>query len=82
MGGKMMPPIDKQAHFFSGAALCFTLSLFIPVVYSIVIVVVAGAAKEIWDSTGRGTVDFWDGVATGFGGVFAASVTWIAEVLK
>ena len=39
--------------------------------------IVAGAAKEYWDSLGHGTVDVWDFVATMAGGVVVSCGIWL-----
>ncbi len=63
-------PADKQQHFISGAILGIVLTPFIGA-YSIVVVAVIAALKEIYDARhpDKHTADFWDWVATVLGGL-------------
>jgi hypothetical protein len=63
-------PADKQQHFISGAILGIVLTPFIGA-YSILVVAVIAALKEIYDYLHKDihTPDFWDWVATVIGGV-------------
>ena len=61
--------IDKQAHFFAGAAIASTITLYCGnAVWGLGACVVAAIGKELYDATGRGTPDVWDAVATVLGG--------------
>lgn len=65
--------IDKAAHFLAGMALA---ALLVPFVlgWSLLPVVLAGAAKELRDRSGSGTYDprdFWWTVAGGVVAVLA-----------
>ena len=62
-------PIDKQAHFLSGIAICLAVSLFFSPLIGLTTAIVLGALKEALDSFGYGTDDVWDFVATALGGV-------------
>jgi len=63
-----MPPLDKQAHFLAGAAISATeVAYGIPPVVAILSTCVIGAIKEWWDSTGHGTPDLKDWIATALG---------------
>lgn len=59
--------LDKQAHFFAGAAIAATVALYTAPLYGLAIGIAAGAAKELYDRTGRGTPDFKDFLATALG---------------
>ena len=62
-------PIDKQAHFFAGAAIASTIALYSgDAVWGLGACVVAAIGKELYDASGRGTPDVWDFVATALGG--------------
>jgi hypothetical protein len=63
-------PADKQQHFISGAILGIILTPFIGA-YSILVVAVIAALKEIYDYLHKDihTPDFWDWVATVLGGL-------------
>jgi hypothetical protein len=63
-------PADKQQHFISGAILGIILTPFIGA-YSILVVAVIAALKEIYDYLHKDihTPDLWDWVATSLGGV-------------
>ena len=70
--------IDKLYHATAGAAtsavvFCITGNSWL----GLAATVVAGAAKEYWDSRGHGTVDVWDFVATAAGGVVASLICLI-----
>lgn len=61
-----MPPLDKQSHFWAGAAIGSTMVAygFDPLI-SFVVASAIGALKEVWDKvSGTGTPDKWDFVAT------------------
>jgi len=62
-------PIDKQAHFWAGAAIAASVTLYAGPLFGLAACVLAGAAKEVYDATGRGTPDVWDFVATVAGSV-------------
>lgn len=62
-----MIAFDKQAHFWAGAAIAASVALYINPAYGLVTGVLAGAAKELYDRTGRGTPDFKDFLATALG---------------
>jgi K+-transporting ATPase A subunit len=55
---------DKVAHAWAGLAIMLTVSLFFGWGVGLCIAVVAGLAKEWYDSLGNGTPDIWDIVAT------------------
>jgi hypothetical protein len=63
-------PADKQQHFISGAILGIVLTPFIGA-YSILVVAVIAALKEIYDAChpDKHTADFMDWVATVLGGI-------------
>jgi hypothetical protein len=63
-------PCDKQMHMLSGFIIAAVLTPFIGA-YSIVVVVVIAALKEIYDARhpDKHTADFMDWVATVLGGV-------------
>ena len=77
-----MIPIDKQAHFYSGAALCFAVGILTTPFYGFLAAVAAGVAKEVWDMSGRGTPDALDMLSTMLGGVAAFVVFQVAFLLK
>jgi hypothetical protein len=64
---------DKQLHFAAGAVLAVSIFWTGPVL-SLLLVALAGAAKEAWDATGRGQVEFADFVWTVAGWVPVAGV--------
>lgn len=68
---------DKLLHILAGYAITLTLGLWIHPAYAFGLGVIAGAIKEIvWDGLmKRGTVDFWDGMATMLGSFVAMAVT-------
>ena len=74
-------PLDKQAHFYFGAALCFAIGILIDPMWGLVAAGLAGAAKEIWDRLGNGTPDWMDLAATVLGGVVAFIVFAINDLI-
>lgn len=69
---------DKLMHITAGAiasavVFCATSNPW----WGLVAAVVAGAAKEFWDSLGHGTVDVWDAVATAAGGAAVSCGIWL-----
>ena len=63
-----MPPLDKQAHFWAGAAIASAeVAYGIPPVAAIVSAWLIGALKELWDFAGNGTPDQKDWLATALG---------------
>ena len=64
-------PLDKQAHFISGAILGAVLTPFIGW-WSVLVVSLIAMGKEIYDFLHRNnhTPDIWDWVATTLGGLF------------
>ena len=71
-------PKDKIYHAAAGAiasavVFCVTSNPWL----GLAAAVVAGVAKEFWDSKGHGTVDVWDFVATTAGGTVASLVCMI-----
>ena len=76
-----MISLDKQAHFFSGMALAFTVGLFSDPLWGFLAAMAAGIAKEVWDMSGRGTPDALDMMATLGGGIAAFVVFKAAEHL-
>jgi len=63
-------PVDKFMHFLCGLVIAAVLTPFIGA-YSIAVVAVIAALKEIYDylHPKTHTADFWDWVATTLGGV-------------
>jgi hypothetical protein len=63
-------PADKQMHFIGGLVIAALLTPFIGA-YSILVVAVIAALKEIYDARhpDKHTADFMDWVATVLGGV-------------
>lgn len=69
---------DKILHFAVGAGICLAFSFISPWA-GVLAAASAGLAKELYDRTGRGHVEFLDFWWTGAGG-FAAAL--LIEVLK
>jgi hypothetical protein len=72
---------DKQLHLLAGfitaaVAQGLTESLWVALLASAVV----GPVKEAYDATGRGTVDFWDFVATLAGGALFVGLLLLAAV--
>jgi hypothetical protein len=68
-------PIDKQLHIGAGAGIAsIAMASGATWKQSCAISVAGGLAKEAYDSTGRGTVDARDAIATGAAGCLTAYV--------
>lgn len=61
--------LDKQAHFFAGAAIAATTALYLDPLYGLAAGTLAGAAKELYDRAGYGTPDLKDFIATALGAI-------------
>lgn len=78
-----MIALDKQAHFFSGAVITFSVAAFGFPVIGLAIALIAAILKEVYDSfhPDNHTKDVWDAMATTVGGLYAFLVvllpTWI-----
>lgn len=59
--------LDKQAHFWAGAAIAASVALYTAPLYGLAAGIAAGVLKEVYDRTGRGTPDFKDFFATALG---------------
>lgn len=72
---------DKLKHIIVGMTLAVWSAMLIPSwawILPLLVAAIAGAVKELYDSTGRGTVDRGDFWATLAGGI----VVWFAAVAK
>jgi hypothetical protein len=76
-----MIALDKQTHAWAGLAIMLSASLFFGWGVGLCIAVVAGLAKEWYDSLGNGTPDIWDIVATLTGGAIGALLYVTHELL-
>jgi VanZ family protein len=75
-------PLDKQAHFNSGAILAFVAYFFIGYWALLLVAIVAGA-KEWYDYTHPNhTSDVWDWVATALGGCLGVIMYYIVEFVQ
>jgi hypothetical protein len=82
-----LPAIDKQAHFFSGACVSFTIAIalvphmpeLVAIGYGVVAALFAGLAKELWDHfhPATNTMDVFDFLATGLGGAAAGLILYL-----
>ena len=65
-------PQDKQMHFLTGALLFAMLNVFLFEPFCLVIVVVVGLAKEVYDHFNRDKhcVEALDAISTALGGLF------------
>lgn len=69
-------PADKAGHLIAGLAFFCVFALISPVA-GLVAAVAVGAAKEAYDSTGRGNVEFLDFAATAAGGLVGFYCTFL-----
>jgi len=66
--------MDKLLHFLAGYIIANITTYFYGWEIGVAMSIIAGALKELYDSTGRGEVDFWDFMYTIFGGVLNALI--------
>lgn len=59
--------LDKQAHFFAGAAIAASVALYLDPTLGLAAGILAGLVKEIVDRMGYGTPDAKDFIATALG---------------
>ena len=69
-------PHDKLLHFYYGSLLAAGVCVLAGAVWSMFVVVVVAAGKEVYDRYNNGTVDVWDAVWTVYGG----TVVWISSI--
>ena len=68
-------PLDKQAHFFTGAIGGFIITLFLGFYAGVAIMTTIAFAKEVYDAHNTGhTSDVWDWVATTLGAILGAGL--------
>jgi VanZ family protein len=71
-------PLDKQAHFATGAIGGVVISCFLGFYAGVVIMAILAFAKEAYDAHNTGhTSDVWDWVATTLGGIIGSLVILI-----
>lgn len=69
--------LDKQAHFWAGAAIASVVALYADPALGLAAGVGAGLAKEMVDRTGCGTPDLLDFAATALGAaVVVPAMVW------
>lgn len=69
--------LDKQAHFFAGAAIAATIALYVDPTLGLAAGILAGLAKEVVDRMGYGTPDAKDFIATALGAcVVVPALAW------
>jgi hypothetical protein len=63
-------PLDKQAHFATGAIGGFIVTYFLGFIGGVSVITILALAKEVYDyNHPNHTADVWDWVATVLGGV-------------
>ena len=64
----MKLPLDKQLHILGGVSVASTVALYSNPLYGVLACFAAAVGKEGYDFfSKKGTVDFWDAVATALG---------------
>lgn len=69
--------LDKQAHFFAGAAIASAVALYLDPPAGLAAGIIAGALKEVYDRMGYGTPDIRDFIATALGAAVVLPATFI-----
>lgn len=69
--------LDKQAHFFAGAAIASVVALHVDPLAGLAAGIIAGALKEVRDRAGFGTPDIKDFIATALGAAVVLPATLI-----
>jgi VanZ family protein len=71
-------PLDKQAHFATGAIGGFIVTYFLGFIGGVSVITILAFAKEAYDAHNTGhTSDVWDWVATTLGGIIGSLVILI-----
>ena len=75
-------PLDKQAHFVTGALTAFVWC-FIVGYWAILIVALIALAKEVYDAHNIGhTCEFYDWLATTLGGCLGMILYYIVKAVQ
>jgi VanZ family protein len=68
-------PLDKQAHFATGAIGGFIVTYFLGFIGGVSVITILAFAKEVYDAHNTGhTSDVWDWVATTLGAILGAGL--------
>lgn len=74
-------PKDKQKHLVAGAGIYGVSLLLFPPAGALAVAAAVGIAKEAYDATGRGHVEFYDFLATVAGGVVGLALHQLVTFL-
>lgn len=72
---------DKRKHFIVGAVISLVIGSLLGFWVGLLAAILAGAAKEWWDSKGHGTVEWLDFAFTAFGGLCATPLSFFIHWL-
>ena len=71
-------PKDKLLHFIAGMLLTAVVACIRCVApFSVIVGIISGAVKELWDSKNGGSVELMDFIATSAGAMTMQIVVWI-----
>ena len=74
----VLVPLDKQAHFATGAIGGFIVTYFLGFYAGVTIMATIAFAKEVYDAHNTShTSDVWDWVATTLGGTLGAVLIFL-----
>ncbi len=62
---------DKRDHLMIGFSVAVIGSILFAPITGLLLAILAGVLKEVWDFSGRGTVEYADFIYTVIGGVTA-----------
>ena len=73
---------DKALHMIAGLIISLVLGWIYSPLLGLVVAIIAGIAKELWDYMGNGVSDFKDILATAEGGFIGYILLFILMVIK
>lgn len=73
---------DKALHFIAGFIIALIIAFLSSPLIGFGVSLLAGIAKEMWDSHGHGTVDKNDVIATVFGGAVGSLIVFIVNLVN
>jgi hypothetical protein len=72
---------DKALHMIAGLIISLVIGWIYSPLIGLAVAIVAGIAKEVWDSCGHGTPDFKDALTTAEGGVIGCIILAVYQAV-
>lgn len=77
-----MIALDKQAHFWAGAAIASTVTLYSTPLTGLGVAAIAALGKELFDLSGRGTPDIKDFLCTVAGAIVPLLPMALSQIIS